>query len=93
MVEVAVNHATKVYNGPHGVKALSDVSITAVDGEFLVLLGPSGSGKTTLLRAIAGSREFSTLATFLLAAAASRALIRAREISAWCFRTMRSIRI
>ena len=54
MVEVAVSHATKVYNGPHGVKALSDVSITAVDGEFLVLLGPSGSGKTTLLRAIAG---------------------------------------
>ena len=54
MVEVAVSHATKVYNGPHGVKALFDVSITAVDGEFLVLLGPSGSGKTTLLRAIAG---------------------------------------
>jgi sn-glycerol 3-phosphate transport system ATP-binding protein len=54
MVEVAVRGATKVYGGPHGVKALSDVSITAADGEFLVLLGPSGSGKTTLLRAIAG---------------------------------------
>jgi sn-glycerol 3-phosphate transport system ATP-binding protein len=54
MVEVAVSHATKVYNGPYGVKALFDVSITAEDGEFLVLLGPSGSGKTTLLRAIAG---------------------------------------
>ena len=36
------------------MKALFDVSITAVDGEFLVLLGPSGSGKTTFLRAIAG---------------------------------------
>jgi ABC-type nitrate/sulfonate/bicarbonate transport system ATPase subunit len=92
MVQVVVRGATKVYGGPHGVKALSDVSITAADGEFLVLLGPSGSGKTTLLRAIAGSKLL-TLATFLSATAASRALTRALEISAWCFRTMRSIRI
>jgi ABC-type sugar transport system ATPase subunit len=54
MVQVVVREATKLYRGPHAVKALSDVSITANDGEFLVLLGPSGSGKTTLLRAIAG---------------------------------------
>ena len=37
--------------------ALSNISITAEDGEFLVLLGPSGSGKTTLLRAIAGLEQ------------------------------------
>lgn len=30
------------------------VSVTAGDGEFLVLLGPSGCGKTTLLRMLAG---------------------------------------
>lgn len=31
-----------------------DISLSAADGETVVLLGPNGSGKTTLLRAIAG---------------------------------------
>ncbi len=35
-------------------EAVSDVSLTANDGEFVVLLGPSGCGKSTLLRMIAG---------------------------------------
>jgi multiple sugar transport system ATP-binding protein len=35
-------------------EAVSDVSFTAADGEFVVLLGPSGCGKSTLLRMIAG---------------------------------------
>jgi ABC-type Fe3+/spermidine/putrescine transport system ATPase subunit len=34
--------------------ALSDVSLTIEDDEYLTLLGPSGSGKSTLLRLIAG---------------------------------------
>jgi len=36
------------------VKAVDNVSIEILDGEFLTLLGPSGSGKTTVLRMIAG---------------------------------------
>lgn len=35
-------------------EAVSGVSLTAADGEFVVLLGPSGCGKSTLLRMIAG---------------------------------------
>jgi multiple sugar transport system ATP-binding protein len=35
-------------------EAVSDVSLIANDGEFVVLLGPSGCGKSTLLRMIAG---------------------------------------
>ena len=35
-------------------RALHDVSLDIVDGEFFTLLGPSGCGKTTLLRLVAG---------------------------------------
>ena len=35
---------------PNGVHALSDVSCTIEDGEFVYLSGPSGAGKTTLVR-------------------------------------------
>ena len=36
------------------VIAVSDISFTVEDGEFVSLLGPSGCGKTTTLRCIAG---------------------------------------
>jgi multiple sugar transport system ATP-binding protein len=46
-----IDHITKRFGAR---EAVSDVSLTADDGEFVVLLGPSGCGKSTLLRMIAG---------------------------------------
>jgi multiple sugar transport system ATP-binding protein len=48
---VSTNDITKRFGD---VLAVGGISLTARDGEFLVLLGPSGCGKTTLLRIIAG---------------------------------------
>ncbi|MDY0019962.1 MAG: ATP-binding cassette domain-containing protein, partial [Anaerolineae bacterium] len=45
-----IKHLTKVYDD--GTVALTDVSFTVNDGEFLVIIGLSGSGKSTLLRCI-----------------------------------------
>jgi ABC-type sugar transport system ATPase subunit len=55
MAEVAILDVTKEF--PGGAVAVSHLSITAEDGEFLILVGPSGCGKTTALRMIAGLDE------------------------------------
>ena len=36
------------------VRALSNVTLDVVRGEFIVIVGPSGSGKTTLLNLVSG---------------------------------------
>src|SRR5436853_1926849 len=54
MARLELNGITKRYGD---FKAVDDLSLEVVDGEFLVLLGPSGCGKTTTLRVIAGFIE------------------------------------
>ena len=51
MAKLEIKHLNMKYDG---VPALSDVSFTVEEGEFLSVLGPSGCGKTTLLRILIG---------------------------------------
>lgn len=45
---IRFDHVAKQYSGR--TFALSDVTVTISDGEFVFLIGPSGAGKTTFLR-------------------------------------------
>jgi NitT/TauT family transport system ATP-binding protein len=52
---IEVRNLSKVYAGQDGaVEALSDVSFSIADAEFVTIVGHSGCGKTTLLKIIAG---------------------------------------
>lgn len=51
MAEVKLENVTRRYGA---LEALSSVTWSANQGEFLVLFGPSGAGKTTSLKAVAG---------------------------------------
>ncbi|HEY7565548.1 MAG TPA: sn-glycerol-3-phosphate ABC transporter ATP-binding protein UgpC [Acidimicrobiia bacterium] len=55
MASITFDKVGKVY--PGGTRAITDVNLNILDGEFLVLVGPSGCGKSTLLRMIAGLEE------------------------------------
>ncbi|MGH8917404.1 MAG: ATP-binding cassette domain-containing protein, partial [Actinomycetes bacterium] len=57
MAGIEIDHVGKVY--ADGTRAVADLNIDIMDGEFLVLVGPSGCGKTTALRMVAGLEEIS----------------------------------
>jgi len=57
VAEVKFDEVEKVY--PNGYHAVHNLSLEALDGEFLVLVGPSGCGKTTALRMVAGLEDIS----------------------------------
>jgi len=57
MASVTFDHVTKTYGS--GSRAVNDLQLEVVDGEFLVLVGPSGCGKSTALRMVAGLERIS----------------------------------
>lgn len=57
MGTLRIENLTKAFPATDGsgtIVAVDGVTLTAEDGEFLVMLGPSGCGKSTTLRCIAG---------------------------------------
>ncbi|MDO8520989.1 MAG: ABC transporter ATP-binding protein [bacterium] len=63
---IEVRNITKTYMlGDVPFQALSGVSLTITDGEFVAIMGPSGSGKSTLMH-ILGALDTPTSGTYLL---------------------------
>jgi len=63
---IEIKNIVKIYQtGTVFFKALSGVSFTIKDGEFVAIMGPSGSGKSTLMH-ILGALDTPTSGTYIL---------------------------
>lgn len=63
---IEVKNLMKIYNpGENEVRALNDVSLTIMRGEFVAIIGQSGSGKSTLMNML-GCLDVPTSGTYIL---------------------------
>ncbi|MCX6721511.1 MAG: ABC transporter ATP-binding protein [Candidatus Staskawiczbacteria bacterium] len=63
---IEIKNIVKIYQtGTVGFRALSGVSFTIKDGEFVAIMGPSGSGKSTLMH-ILGALDTPTSGIYIL---------------------------
>ncbi len=84
---VELRNVSKIYRlGEEEIRALDDVSLDIIEGEFISIIGPSGSGKSTLMH-ILGCLDSPTQGTIKLdgtmiqnASARELAAIRNRKI-------------
>ena len=60
--KLEISHLTKYYGS---FKALEDINLVCMPGEFVTILGSSGCGKTTLLKVIAGFEKNSDGGIFI----------------------------
>ena len=84
MAILEVNHVKKIYTTRFGgskVQALSDVTFSVEEGEYVAIMGESGSGKTTLLNIVAALDK--ATAGDVLLAGQNLSAIRDREIAAF----------
>ncbi|MDX1510840.1 MAG: sn-glycerol-3-phosphate ABC transporter ATP-binding protein UgpC [Nitriliruptorales bacterium] len=58
MASVTLHDVGKQY--PDGYQAITDLSMSIDDGEFVIFVGPSGCGKSTALRMIAGLEDITS---------------------------------
>jgi sn-glycerol 3-phosphate transport system ATP-binding protein len=79
MAEVSFHDVGKVF--PDGTTAVTDLTCTVRDGEFMVLVGPSGCGKTTALRMVAGLEQPSSGAIAIGGEVVNGVPPRARDIA------------
>jgi branched-chain amino acid transport system ATP-binding protein len=69
-----------------GLRALTDVSLSVAEGQFVTVLGPNGAGKSTLFKTICGivapvQGSVSFLGQDLVAISASRTSPKAAKCS------------
>jgi len=58
LAQVELDNVNKFY--PDGYHAITDLSMSIEDGEFVIFVGPSGCGKSTALRMVAGLEDISS---------------------------------